>query len=66
MTTTNITIVNSSIYERIESIQMSQGERAVAVAAMEDGEKIAELILNVAHVLRLFFTTPGLKPSFKN
>ncbi len=66
MTIVNRNVVNSSIYERIGSIQMSQGERALAVAAMEDGEKIAELILNVAHVLRLFFTTPGLKPSFKN
>lgn len=65
MTTSNSN-VNSKVYERINAIPMSSGERRRAVTAMQDGELIAELILSIAHAVRLFFTTPGLKPSLKH
>jgi hypothetical protein len=58
--------MNSNIYARIESLPLSHGERASAIAALSDGEKIADLILSAAHVLRLLFTMPRLKPSFKH
>jgi hypothetical protein len=45
---------------------LSHGECATAIAALDDGEKIADLILSVAHFLRLLFTLPKLKPSFKH
>jgi hypothetical protein len=58
------TTLTSTIYERIESIGISRGERDAATAALLGGEKIAEIILSVAHVLRLLVTIPNLRPAF--
>lgn len=56
---------DSTVYERITTIRMSRGECTAAIGAMESGEKIAEVILALVHVLRLLFAMPNLKPSFK-
>ena len=56
---------NSSIYERIATIRMSQSERTSAIAAMAEGEQIADVILSVAHILRLLLAMPNLRPTFK-
>jgi hypothetical protein len=66
MTTANRNHLDSNIYARIESLPLSCGERTSAIAALDDGEKIAKAILSVAHILRLLFTMPRLKPSFKH
>ncbi len=65
MSTLNKSNDNSIIYERIATIRMSRGERTSAIAAMAEGEQIAEAILNVAHVLRLLLAMPNLRPTFK-
>lgn len=66
MTTTNRNRLNSNIYTRIESMPMSYGERTSAIAALDDGEKIAEVIVSVTNALRSLFTSQALKPSFKH
>ena len=66
MITNTKTLSNSVIYDRISAIRMSSGDRAAAIAAMDDGEKIATAILKFAHVLRLLVAVPTLKPSFKS
>ena len=66
MRTSNRKHLNSGIYERIGTIQMSAAERSATIAAHEEGEQIAEAILSAAHVLRLLVTLPNLKPSFKH
>jgi hypothetical protein len=66
MRTSTKTLSNSTIYDRISAIRMSKGERAATIAAMNEGEKIAEAILSVAHVLRLLVAIPTLKPNFKS
>ena len=58
------TTLTSTIYERIESIGISRGERDVATAALLGGERIAEAILGMAHVLRLLVSIPNLRPAF--
>jgi hypothetical protein len=58
--------LNSDIYSRIEGIALSPSERQTAIAALEGGERIAELILGVAHALRMLVSTPSLKPDFKH
>ena len=65
MSTLNKSIDNSGIYERITTIRMSQSERTSAIAAMAEGEQIADVILSVAHVLRLLLAMPNLRPTFK-
>ena len=58
------TTLTSTIYERIESIGISRGERDAATAALLGGERIAEAILGMAHVLRLLVSIPNLRPAF--
>ena len=58
--------MNSTIYERIGTIRISAAERAAAIAAMQEGEEIAQAVLNAAHVLRLLVSVPNLKPSFRH
>jgi hypothetical protein len=58
------TTLTSIIYERIESIGISRGERDAATAALLGGERIAEAILGMAHVLRLLVSIPNLRPAF--
>ena len=62
----NSNSLDSNVYERIGAIPLSHSERSAAIAALEDGERIADGILAIAHVIRLFFTMPGLKPDFKH
>ena len=66
MTTKNISLSNSNVYARLAAVRLSGSERENAVAALQDGEKIAEAILSVARFLRLLVATPALKPSFKH
>ena len=66
MRTANKNGINSNVYERIETIRISADERAAAIAALREGEEIAEAILSVAHVLRRLVSVPNLKPSFKH
>lgn len=66
MSTLNKSNENSSIYERIATIRMSQSERTSALAAMADGEQIADAILSVAQVLRRLLAVPNLRPSLKH
>ena len=61
----NKTALNTGIYNRIEAIPMSAGERQRAVEALQNGENIADAILSVAHVLRLLVTMPHLNPVLK-
>ena len=58
--------MNSTIYERIGTIRISAAERATAIAAMQEGEEIAQAVLNAAHVLRLLVSMPNLKPSLRH
>jgi hypothetical protein len=58
------TTLTSIIYERIESIGISRGERDAATAALLGGERIAEAILGMAHALRLLASIPNLRPAF--
>jgi len=58
--------MNSKIYERIGTIRISAAERATAIAAMQEGEEIAQAVLNAAHVLRLLVSMPNLKPSLRH
>jgi len=62
---TNKTALNTGIYNRIEAIAMSAGERQRAVEALRNGENIADAILSAAHFLRLLVTMPHLRPSLK-
>lgn len=66
MNAVNRNAVESNIYKRIEKLRISSGERAEAIRALQGGERIAEIILGIAHVLRLLVTMPHLKPSFKH
>jgi hypothetical protein len=66
MKTKNISLSNSNVYARLAAVKLSRSERENAVAALQDGEKIAEAILSVANFLRLLVTTPALKPNFKH
>lgn len=65
MTNRTINHLDSDIYARLAAINLSSGERASAIEAARDGEKIADAILRVAHVLRLLVAVPALKPNFK-
>jgi hypothetical protein len=62
----NRNIANSKVYERLATIQMSRRERNKAVSALAISESVAAAILSAAHVLRLLFAVPHLKPSFKH
>jgi hypothetical protein len=62
----NRTASNSAPYTNLSAVQMSAGERKRAFAALKEGELIADVILRVAHALRLLVTMPGLKPTFKH
>jgi hypothetical protein len=66
MKTVNRNTVESNVYKRIGKLRISSGERAEAIRALQEGERIAEIILGIAHVLRLLVTMPHLKPSFKH
>lgn len=66
MTTENRNLLNSDVYARLATVRLSGSERENAVAALQDGEKIAEAILTVARFLRLLVAIPALKPSFKH
>jgi len=66
MTIEKRNLSNSDVYARIAAIRMNGSERETAVAALQDGEKIANLILTAAHYLRLLVALPALKPSFKH
>ena len=59
------TVNNSAVYAVLSNIRLSHAERAAAVAALQDGEKIAETIVQIAHYLRLLVSVPALKPNFK-
>ena len=61
----NKTVLNTGIYNRIEAIPMSAGERQRAVEALRNGENIADAILSAAHFLRLLVTMPHLNPVLK-
>jgi hypothetical protein len=56
------TTLTSDIYETIENIGISRGERDAATAALRGGERIAEVIIGAAHVLRSLVTIPNLRP----
>lgn len=58
--------LNSNAYERIASLQLSHGDRANAVYALQTGEQIAEAILAFSRFLRLFFAMPVMKPGLKH
>ena len=66
MTNSKINTSNSNIYNRLAAARMTASERANAISAFEEGEKIAAVILSVAHFLRLLVATPALKPNFKH
>ena len=65
MTTENRSLLNSGIYARLAAINISSDERAKAIAALENGEKIADVVLRVVHILGLLVAVPALKPNFK-
>jgi hypothetical protein len=61
--------IGSTIYERINSVRMSDAERVVALNAMRDAELIVDAITWIGRKFEQLgglFTKPGLKPSLKS
>jgi single-stranded DNA-specific DHH superfamily exonuclease len=61
--------IGSTIYERINSVRMSDAERVVALNAMRDAELIVDAITWIGRKFEQLgglFTKPSLKPSLKS
>ena len=56
----------SAIYDRINSVRMSDTERRVAINAMHDADMIVESLLWVGRKIDQLFTTLLLKPGIKH
>jgi hypothetical protein len=57
---------NAKLYARVEALQLTAGERAVALQAMQDGTMIADAILWVADGIKHLFAGVALKPGLKH
>ena len=61
--------IGSTIYERINTVRMSDAERLVALNAMRDAELIVDALTWIGRKFEQLgglFTKPSLKPSLKS
>lgn len=61
--------IGSTIYERINTVRMSDAERVVALNAMRDAELIVDAFIWIGRKFEQLgglFTKPSLKPSLKS
>ena len=57
---------NSSLYARIEQMQLTEVQRKEALSALRGGETVADAILWVINAIKQLFAGAALKPSLKH
>jgi hypothetical protein len=58
--------IGSTVYDKINTVRMSDSERQIAINAMRDAEAIADLVIWVARKIEQLGARLFLKPGLKH